>query len=186
MDMLIQGGITLATVIATFLLTFYSTRSSERARWKREYDVRWDVRRMEAIAEYAGATKKLLTLSWDVSKSRGLGTSVSPRSVKEGSPLIDEAESDRGEKFEIVLLLVSEQTRQLGRRWHGFAWEFARIAKGEVKVSPDVFMAIRDKCFEARDEFYASARSELGVDPNSYSVDLRSLEFHEPLVSGEA
>jgi len=175
----------LALPIVLIALTYVATRAVERARWKREYAVRWDTTRLEAIASYASATKRMLTLSWDISKSSGLGTSVSPHTLAEAGHLLDEAETARGERFERVLLLASHQTVQLARQWHGFAWEFARIAKGSTAVTNQEFMSLRAECFLARDQFYASARSDLDVDHKKFRVDMNSLKFFPTLEDGE-
>lgn len=168
---LIQGAFTLLTVVITFLLTFFTTRASERERWSREYDTRWDAKRLQALTEYGAATKRVLTLSWDVAKSRGLGTSIAPTPIGAGGPLIDEAETARGNKFEAVLLLVSSRTRRRAAEWHQFCWGFIRIAKGEIDLSPEQFLEYRDLCFTARDRFYESAREELGVQ-DSFSDEV--------------
>lgn len=175
----------LAIPVLLVLLTYFATREVERAKWKREYRARWDTRQLEAVAEYAKATKKMLTLAWDISKSNGLGTSVSPKTFAEAGHLLDDAETTRGERFEQVLLLASEQTRQTARQWHGFAWEFARIAKGTVQTSQADFMSLREKSFKARDQFYMSARADLRIDKQKYRIDLGTLTFYPTLVDGQ-
>lgn len=163
-DWIAQGLLTLAIVVVSSLLTFFTTQGTERAKWRREFDRRWDARRLEALSEYGDAVKTLLTRSWDVARSFGLGTSVSPISRDQGLHFVDEAESARGTKFEVVLLLASAPTIAAAREWHAFAWDFAAIANGDKETTPDDFMALRDSSFQARDKFYELARLELGID----------------------
>lgn len=162
-DQIIASLLTLATVVVTSVLTYVATRGADSARWKREQKSRWDARKLEALADYADAVKLVLTRSWDICGSMGLGTSVSPTSREVGGPWLRDAESARGSKFEVVQLLANPQTIEAARAWHTAVWAVSDIAMGKTTATQHDLDVLWAECFAARDAFHSAARADLRV-----------------------
>jgi hypothetical protein len=151
-------------VIVGALGSYLTTAATERARWKRALDSRWDDRRVEAYALYAQSVKRMIKVAVRIAAGRGLGGGDEPLApTSENLELLADAEAERSRQWENVLLLGHPQTVAAGRRWHERAWRLEAYARGLLTGSNDEWQAAVTSVDGARQVFYESARTDLGV-----------------------
>jgi hypothetical protein len=151
-------------VIVGALGSYLTTAATERARWKRALDSRWDDRRVEAYALYAQSVKRMIKVAVRIAAGRSLGGDDEPLApTKKNLELLADAEAERSRQWENVLLLGHPQTVAAGRRWHERAWRLEAYARGLLTGSNDEWQAAITSVDDARQAFYESARTDLGV-----------------------
>jgi hypothetical protein len=159
----LQQAPTLAGVILGALATILATTFAERSQWKRNQAVRWDVKRLEAYAQYAETIKHLQVLSLRLSASSRPGARSQPLDHAVGQELISEGEAARARAWEAVLLLGDAETVTAARLWRTAVLRMEHRARDLLDEATDWESLIGD-ADRARDHFYLMARHSLGVD----------------------
>jgi hypothetical protein len=148
-----------------------ATSWADRTRWKRDQEVRWDERRIDAYAEYAKTVKRIhITALRMVRPDRtdNLTKSINRQAALE---ILTQAEVERTEAWEQVLLLSDKATTHAALRWHQAVRreaEFARIHPDGVE--PGNWTALVRSVDQARDLFYEAARHSVNVGGGSVAV----------------
>jgi hypothetical protein len=143
--------------------TYATTAATERTRWRRQQVSRWDRERMRAYAEYGNAVKKVTHLASRIAAGRGLPHSVEPLEPdRRALEALSQADGDRARAWESVLLLGAPETVAAARAWHQAVWRLEWFAQGRLTAADQWDPAIRETDV-ARDQFYESARRDLGV-----------------------
>jgi hypothetical protein len=143
--------------------TYATTGLAERARWRREQVARWDQARMHAYAEYGNAVKKKYHLACRIAAGRGFPYAVQPLApTTEAIDALGEAEGERAQAWEPVLLLGDPETVASARAWHQLVWRLEWYARGQVTAA-DQWEPLMEDIDTARDRFYDCARGDLGI-----------------------
>jgi hypothetical protein len=153
---------TLAGVVLGALATILATTFAERSQWKRNQAVRWDVKRLEAYAQYAETIKHLQVLALRMSASSRPGARSQPLDQAVGQELISEGEAARARAWEAVLLLGDAETVAAARQWRTAVLRMEHRARDLLEEAADWDALIQD-ADRARDHFYLMARHSLGV-----------------------
>ncbi|WP_234391161.1 hypothetical protein [Nocardia suismassiliense] len=143
--------------------TYTATTFTERAKWQRSHDTRWDDKRLIAYMEYANALKRYVRVVYRLAAASGYPTNSEPIDLEDGKQALAEAAADRSVKWETVLLLGSPQAVGAARKWHEAAWKFRSATRGG-EVDHDAYYRHYRELTLRRDEFYACARADLGVN----------------------
>ncbi|WP_157120502.1 hypothetical protein [Nocardia fusca] len=162
MGPLLQQVVTLAGVLVGAGATFVATTSVERAKWRRAIDTRWDEKRLAAYVEYANAVKTILEVVFRLAAQRGLPNLTTPADEPLVANALADAEAHRTVKWEQVLLLGSPDTIVAARRWHMAVYDFSFLAMEESPEQEEFLRQFR-VLGTLRDDFYACARTDLGV-----------------------
>ncbi|MGH3401284.1 MAG: hypothetical protein ACRDRJ_02015 [Streptosporangiaceae bacterium] len=151
-----------------------ATSWAERARWKRGQTIRWDERRVDAYAEYARAVKRIHITALRIvrpDRAENLTSAIDRQAALE---ILTQAEAQRTEAWELILLLADKATAHAALRWHTVVRreaEFARSHPGDAE-SNDWVVLVRS-VDRARDLFYEAARNS--VDVGGGSVEMTEL-----------
>lgn len=141
----------------------YTAQSlSERRNWKREREERWDDKRFETYGYYANALKAQLRVAQRIGAALGFADVADPLEPAEGLPLLAEAESQRATQWESVLLVGDARTIVAARRWHETIWTIELLVR-EGTIDPVKWTKAHQLASAARDDFYESARRDLGI-----------------------
>jgi hypothetical protein len=161
MSAFVQQILTLVGVIVGAGASFTASTLTERARWRRTQSTRWDDRRLAAYTEYANAVKTTVKLCHRIATAQGLVPAGQPLDREAALDALADAETERTEKWETVLLLGDPDTVTAARTWHSRVWQLELVIRGQHD-SEDFSTVYRDS-FRLRNEFYARARTDLGV-----------------------
>lgn len=145
---------TLGTILATAL--------SDRRRWKREQEIRWDERRLDAYAAYADALKEIYVLARQLGNTRWQQSSPMLLDRETTLGLLTDAENRRTLVWERVLLLGDEHAISAAREWWSAIYEttlFAREHRNDWEEWPTVVRYVDT----TRDRFHMAARRSLNV-----------------------
>jgi hypothetical protein len=150
-------------VVVGAVTAFLGTALIDRARWRREQSVRWDARRLDAYITYAAAIKRNSTAVAQVLAGRGLIKSIRSTDADTGLVELAEAEADRSEAFEGVLLLGDTATIAAGTALNRQVWRMQAFARAELPIDARVWGEAFHRYREARTEFHSRARDSMGV-----------------------
>jgi hypothetical protein len=125
---LVNVVLPLLGVLVGAMASYIAGAAAERRRWRRETQIRWDTKRLDAYAGYANAVKTFILIANRVSAARGIGTAAQPVAIEEGLEQL--AEAERGSAWEHVLLLGDPDTIAAARRWHKGAWHLEHFSRG--------------------------------------------------------
>jgi hypothetical protein len=160
----------LAGVIVGAAMSYLTSSLTERAKWRRAILARWDDKRLEAYSTYADAVKAEQRVTLRLANGAGAGSRTLPLASEEGIPLLADAEGRRATAFEKVLLLGTEETIRLARRWHVAVWNLQHIYRngdGTMRVltaeGKERFSVEYQQLVHLKDEFHLAARRDLGV-----------------------
>ena len=149
-------------VVIGAMASYVAGTAAERRRWRRESQVRWDTKRLDAYAVYANAVKAFILIANRISAARGIGSTAQPIAIEEGLEQLAQAEAERGSAWEHVLLLGDPDTIAAARRWHEGAWCLEHFARG-IKDDLQEWNQAMTEASQARHNFYACARIDLGI-----------------------
>lgn len=150
-------------VIVGGVLTLGTTFMVERAKWKRESDARWEGRLVEALAAYGAVLKMQSRMCLRIAGSYWSTMTTTPIPPHEGAELLAKYEDERSAHFEKVLLLAGPEVVGKARGWQEAVWALHVIQGGPSKVSLEDFEKALNAARRCRDEFYSSAREQLGL-----------------------
>lgn len=159
---IVQQLLTLLGVVLGAGATFTATTFAERAKWRRSQDTRWDERRLTAYTEYANALKRYVQIAYRMAATQGYPTAADPIDLEVGAQALTDANVDRSVRWETVLLLGSPSAVQAGRAWHQAAWKYSWVVRGQ-RIDRAEYLRLYEEMGRRRDDFYTSARSDLGV-----------------------
>ena len=144
-----------------------ATGWADMIRWKRGQAVRWDERRVDAYAEYARAIKRIhMTALGMVSPHRA--EQINP---DDGLAMLAQADADRTEAWEGVLLLGDRETTHAAFRWQNMVEAEAEFARSRPDDGEsDEWIAAVRSADQARDSFYAAARKSVNVRGGSVAI----------------
>jgi hypothetical protein len=162
MTPILQQLLTMLGVLLGAGATFAATASRDRATWRRSQRVRWDEKRLQTYAEYANSVKSLIQASLRLAATQGFPSNAHPIDKEEGLAALAEAETDRAQKWETVLLLGDPDTIAAARSWHEYAWKLDWFARGKL-TGDNEYLQTRLAADSARSRFYACARKDLGM-----------------------
>lgn len=134
----------------------------EQSRWRRARAERWDETRLKTYIRYSSTLKEQIRVSQRIGASLGFEHVTDPISPEEGLTLLAEVESRRAAEWESMLLVGQADTIRAARRWHETVWNLELYARG-TKTEPDDWRKALQMMSDARDDFYASARQDLGI-----------------------
>ncbi|MEU6346562.1 hypothetical protein ABZ883_37080 [Streptomyces sp. NPDC046977] len=141
----------------------YATQSlTERRKWTRNREERWDDKRFETYGRYANVLKAQLRVAQRISAGVGFADVADPLEPAEGWQLLAEAESQRATQWESVLLVGHAETIAAARRWHETIWNIELLVR-EGTIDPEKWTMAHHLASAARDDFYTSARRDLGI-----------------------
>jgi len=153
---------TLAGVVLGALATILATTFAERAQWKRNQTVRWDVKRLEAYAQYAETIRNLHFVATRLSAPLRPGSRSQPLDREVGEELISQGEAARARAWEAVLMLGDADGVVAARQWRAAVLRMELFARGRYE-GPDTWADLDREADRARDAFYAATRRSLGV-----------------------
>jgi hypothetical protein len=160
----------LAGVIVGAAMSYLTSTLTERAKWRRVISTRWDDKRLEAYSIYADAVKAEQRVTLRLANGAGAGSRTLPLAPEEGIPFLADAEGRRATAFEKVLLLGTEETIRLARRWHVAVWNLQHIyqnGNGTTRAltaeGKERFSIEYQQLVHLKDEFHLAARRDLGV-----------------------
>jgi hypothetical protein len=142
--------------------SYAATMLNERSRWRRDRQVRWDERRLNAYMEYGDAVKRCYVLACRITAARGFQSPMLPLDPEAGIPELEEASAERARKWEAVLLLGDPATVKAAREWHQIIWHLQAYAYGR-RADPAVWLRTNSESGAARDRFYGHARRSLDI-----------------------
>jgi hypothetical protein len=143
-----------------------SASLTDRLRWRREQEVRWDQRRLEAYLTFASTLKEIHSLAFRLSATNRPGSHHPPIDREVAVELIAQANIRKTKDWESLLLLGDEGTVAAGRRWRDAVMQVERIARAESWDGSRWDSAVGEVDV-ARDRFHAAARRGLGVSGGS-------------------
>jgi hypothetical protein len=114
--------------------------------------------------------KKSLEVSYRLAATRGYPASALPIDLDTGLQALGTAEAERTAKWETVLLLGSPETIAAARSWHKAAWTLRFVVRGETTIEHDEYVRLYESIGRLRDEFYGSARADLGIKSGALPV----------------
>ncbi|MFI6875014.1 hypothetical protein ACIBL6_16420 [Streptomyces sp. NPDC050400] len=149
-------------VVVGSLGSFAAQSLTERRRWQRQREERWDEKRFETYGRYANALKAQLRIAQRIGSALGFTDVADPLPPAEGLPLLAEAESRRATEWESVLLVGDAVTVAAARRWHETIWTIELLVR-DGSFDADKWTRAHQLASAARDDFYKSARNDLGI-----------------------
>jgi hypothetical protein len=161
-SVLMNALLPLIGVVIGAVASYVAGAAAEQRRWRRESQVRWDTKRLDAYAGYANTVKTFIHVANRVSAARGVATAAQPIAVDEGLEQLAQAEAERGSAWERVLLLGDPDAIAAARRWHEGAWRLEYFARG-FKDDMGEWEQAMTEANQARQDFYACARIDLGI-----------------------
>jgi hypothetical protein len=141
---------------------------TERFRWRREESRRWDAKRLEALTAYASKVKSETRACLRVSAASWPGMTTNPLSIEEGELSIAQAEDQRSELFESLLLLADAGTVEAARVWQEKVWSLHCVMAPPEDMTRDDFLELFRLAGLARDEFYDAARRSLLISGETH------------------
>jgi hypothetical protein len=160
---IVAQALTIAGVLLGSAATFLVTSANERTRWRRAQSARWDDKRLVAYSEYANAVKHMVRLCRRIAETKRLLTTGQPIDLESAFAAIAEAETQRGLKWEPVMLLGEPATIIAARTWHEQVWRLEHILREEHPDKSSFINTYQD-AMRLRNEFYAHARTDLDIN----------------------
>ncbi|MEU6486310.1 hypothetical protein [Streptomyces sp. NPDC046887] len=149
-------------VVVGALGSYVAASLTERSRWQRARAERWDEQRFHTYMTYANTLKAQIRIAQRIGAARGFENVVDPLEPDDGLILLAEAESKRASEWEAVLLVGDAKTIAAARAWHEAVWNLELYARG-VREDVAGWARAEGRISQARDEFYACARRDLGI-----------------------
>ncbi|AGZ43250.1 hypothetical protein [Actinoplanes friuliensis] len=143
-----------------------SSLLTDRLRWRRDQNVRWDQRRLEAYTTFAATLKEITGLGFRLSAADRADSHSIPIERELGLQELAAANVRKTKDWESLLLLGDELTVAAAREWRDATRAFERQARAEVP-DPAEWQQRVDLMNEARDGFYLAARRSLGIGGGS-------------------
>lgn len=171
MTPVVQQLLTLAGVVVGAGGTFSATTLIERAKWRRSIDTRWDDKRLAAYIEYANALKESLNICLRLAEANGYPAGVRPIDAEAGNQAWIAADTERTTRWEAVLLLGSPAGVAAARQWQKAVWEFRYFVIG-ANVDHEEYLRSFAAMGRLRNEFYACARADLGVNSGALPAEV--------------
>lgn len=162
MNPIVAQALTIVGVLLGSAATFVVTSATERARWRRAQSARWDDKRLLAYSEYANAVKHMVRLCRRIAETKGLLSTGQPIDLTTAFTALAEAETQRAAQWETVLLLGEPTTISAARAWSEQVWHLEHILREDHPEASSFTNAYRD-AMRLRNEFYAHARTDLGI-----------------------
>lgn len=153
-------------VIVGVLGTLLATNLTDKARWRRDREVRWDVRRLDAYVALAATVKEVHALALRISAPQRPHSRSWPIAREQGLGLLVEANARRTQAWEAVLLLGDESTVIAARVWQD-AVAFEQHLCGGDSIDAAKWQSAVEAVDRARDHFYSAARESIGVNGGS-------------------
>ncbi|MEV6348807.1 hypothetical protein [Actinoplanes sp. NPDC051851] len=165
MSDLLQQLPTLAGVAIGALTSYFTAFANERTKWRREQLLRRTEKLSLTYAEYGRAVKEMYQRAMHLGQCCGLPAFGPKITVEQAKKELSDANHVRAVRWEDVLLLGSDESVAAARRWHESIWEMERIAAAE-EPDQQAWTAAQRESNDARSDFYANARKDLGVSGN--------------------
>ncbi|CAL9581363.1 hypothetical protein SUDANB176_05043 [Streptomyces sp. enrichment culture] len=152
----------LAGVVVGAVGSYLATSLTERSRWRRAGAERWDQKRPDTCASCANALKRQINIARRMGAARGFQHAVDPLDPEQGLVQLAEAEARRAAEWESVLLVGDAESMGAARQWHEAVRNVELHARGLEDDPAGWEKAVR-RTSQARDDFYALARRDLGI-----------------------
>jgi hypothetical protein len=163
---------TLAGVVIGGGLSFAAAQWSDQRRRAHERSTRWMQARYNAYAEYTASVKQVVRVS------RALATSESDpgllANVERAKVNLIDAENQRSEAFERVVLLASPRVISAGIALNFATWDLERPARQGERMPADEWQESTRPWLDCLNSFHEAARIDLGVPADLSSVTSRS------------
>ncbi|MFE2569677.1 hypothetical protein [Streptomyces mirabilis] len=153
---------TLLSVAVGAAGSYAATTLTERARWRRTKAERWDMKKFDVYAQYGNALKEQIWITQRTGAALGYAHVVDPLELTDGLRLLAEAEARRATRWESVLLVGDAATIAAARSWHEAIWTLELHVR-EQRQDAEGWTRDAQRVSQKRDDFYASARRDLGV-----------------------
>ena len=131
----------------------------------------WDELRVDAYAQYAIALKKTHMTALRIvrpDRSDNLTKPLDHDTALEG---LTQAQAERTEAWERILLLADQATAHAGLQWHYAVRREAEFARSRPEdAGSDEWTALVKSVDQARDRFYEAARKSVTVGGGSVAV----------------
>jgi hypothetical protein len=159
---IVAQALTIAGVLLGAAATFVVTSATERTRWRRAQSARWDDKRLLAYSEYANAVKHMVRLCRRIAETKGLLSTGQSIDLESAFSALAEAETHRAAQWETVLLLGEPTTISAAQAWSEQVWQLELILREDPPDASSFTDAYRN-AMRLRNEFYANARTDLGI-----------------------
>ncbi|SHN43324.1 hypothetical protein [Cryptosporangium aurantiacum] len=138
----------------------------DRARFRRDQDSRSLERRLAAYRDYSRAMKSNVNTMLRVAAQIGEDPRPHPHPLapEAGELLLAESVEARDLAWETLLLLGSAEVLEAASAWFGTVATLERSARDATR-DPVAWDESVNRQFDARMEFYAAARRDLGLQP---------------------
>jgi hypothetical protein len=148
-----------------------ATSWSDRSHWERNQAVRWDEQRIQAYADYAKAIKRIHMIALRIVRLDRDDNITIPIHLDAAIELITEAEAQRTEAWELMLLLSDQETAYAALKWHTAVRREAEFARRHPdSAGSNDWTALVQNVDQARDFFYKAARNSVNVGGGSVEV----------------
>lgn len=136
----------------------------EQVRWRLARSRRWDDQRRSCYADFAAAAKRETRICLRIAASvYPGGPRVPALSPADGRPLLEQAADERAGLFEDLLLLGSQAVVTAARGWQERNRDLEKALGHPVTATEAELDQLVYRAGRARDEFFAAARTHLGV-----------------------
>lgn len=125
--------------------------------------MRWYERRTVEYAAFSSAAKRTMSVLFRIAAGHSLDDATEPITIEDARPLLASAFHQREEAFERVRLVGSIAVIAAARGWVQQIYILRGVAE-RVGVSRDDWQEQVAATNRKRDEFYAVARLEIGLD----------------------
>ncbi|HEX7599410.1 MAG TPA: hypothetical protein VF518_14430, partial [Polyangia bacterium] len=136
----------------------------DRMRYRHELQVRWDIKKSEAITAYLDAAVTMARSAGRAAGCRGWDLhSAVPGTLEEAIAAVEAAEARRSPAFEAVVLLANHRTIHAGHELNKALWLLEWLADGRRNSSEAIWSADRNRFQAALQEFHTAMREDLKV-----------------------
>ncbi|MEU5863576.1 hypothetical protein ABZ815_20565 [Nonomuraea sp. NPDC047529] len=159
---LLTQVITIAAVIVGAVVTYATNSATERSRHRRQLQIRWDERNLEAYADYIGKVRSCI-----YSAVRLYESPREPDSPGgQWGQLLDAltaAEGQRAVAFERVMLLANDQVIEKAHEVNMAAARIDWAARRRIECSLEEWRSLHRAVFAAINRLHQCARQDLKV-----------------------
>lgn len=166
---------TLAAVVLGGAISLLTSWLLEYRRAKRDRTERWDTRRFDALAAFGAAVKAEVRVLLRIAATFGFSKSQ-PIPIKDALPLYEAAAEERSLRFEALLLLADDETREAAREWFSKVRDIKTLLLDSEHPLQEDFDARYKEAGILRTNYYRSARAHLDI-PGDAGVPTSESEF---------
>ncbi|MBG0565355.1 hypothetical protein [Actinoplanes aureus] len=156
--------LTLAGVIVGAVLSYVFARMGESRRERWALGREWRERRLQIYGAYLADVKRIRMLAQRIAADVGLDDQAPSLSRADGVDLLDEADMARGNTFELLALIASQDLVKAAGALNDAVWDLEWFARGRLDDTDiEGWHSRMRNYFQALNVFHKHARHELGV-----------------------